>query len=53
VKEILAITTEEFPTPAVRPSNSRLSTAKLMQDFAVELPDWRDGLVEELNQLRI
>lgn len=53
VKEILAITTAEFSTPAARPANSRLSTAKLMQDFSVELPDWRDGLVEELNQLRI
>lgn len=53
VKTVQAITTQEFPTPAARPTNSCLSTSKLMQDFSVELPDWRDALVEELNQLRI
>jgi dTDP-4-dehydrorhamnose reductase len=53
VKEIQAITTSEFPTPAVRPANSRLDTSKLMQDFSVQLPDWHDALVQELNQLRV
>lgn len=53
VKAIQAITTKDFPTPAARPANSCLNTSKLMQDFSVQLPDWRDALVEELNQLRI
>jgi dTDP-4-dehydrorhamnose reductase len=53
VKKIQAITTSEFPTPAVRPTNSRLDTSKLVQDFSVQLPDWRDALIQELNQLRI
>jgi dTDP-4-dehydrorhamnose reductase len=53
VKAIHAITTQDFPTPAARPANSRLDTSKLMRDFSVLLPDWRDALVEELNQLKI
>ena len=53
VETIQAITTKDFPTPAARPANSCLNTSKLMQDFGVELPDWRDALVEELNQLRV
>lgn len=53
VETIQAITTKDFPTPAARPANSCLNTSKLMQDFAVELPNWRDALVEELNQLRV
>lgn len=53
VKTIQAITTKDFPTPATRPANSCLNTSKLMQDFAVELPSWRDALIQELNQLKI
>lgn len=53
VKAIQAITTQEFPTPAVRPANSCLDTSKLIQAFDVELPAWRDALVEELKLLRI
>jgi dTDP-4-dehydrorhamnose reductase len=37
---ITAITTEEFPTPARRPSYSVLSNSRLKQDFGLELPAW-------------
>ena len=50
---IQAITTEEYPTPAVRPRNSRLDCSKLARDFAVVLPDWRDALRMELNKLEV
>jgi dTDP-4-dehydrorhamnose reductase len=39
-----AISTAEYPTPAGRPANSRLDTAKLEQTFGVTLPPWTDGV---------
>lgn len=48
------INTSEYPTPAKRPSNSRLSTAKLRNSFSLHLPDWQSGvtrmLMEALNK---
>lgn len=48
VQNIHAITTQEYPTPAARPANSRLSCEKLQQDFGVTLPHWREALQNEL-----
>ena len=39
-RRVTAITTEEYPTPARRPSYSVLSNSHLKQDFGLELPDW-------------
>ena len=39
-----AIPTSEYPTPAKRPTNSRLSTDKLQQHFNIQLPNWKDTL---------
>lgn len=39
-----AITTADYPTPAVRPHNSRLDQAKLNQTFGVALPAWEQSL---------
>ena len=36
--------TREYPLPAVRPGNSLLSNDKLMQTFALRLPDWDESL---------
>lgn len=41
---VSAITTADYPTPAVRPLNSRLDTRKLCASFGVHLPPWRDGV---------
>ena len=38
------ITSDEYPTPAKRPKNSRLSNEKLASRFGVRAPDWRDAL---------
>jgi dTDP-4-dehydrorhamnose reductase len=46
---VIAIPTSEFPTPARRPANSRLSCAKLAATFGVTLSDWREGLRETLS----
>jgi dTDP-4-dehydrorhamnose reductase len=41
---IEAVPTSAFPTPAKRPLNSRLDTARLRGRFGVVLPDWRHGV---------
>lgn len=54
VTSVKPINTSEYPTPAKRPSNSRLSTAKLRNSFSLHLPDWQSGvtrmLMEALNK---
>jgi len=40
-----------FPTPAVRPANSRMDCTKFCDSFGLVLPDWRhhvNRLVAEL-----
>lgn len=41
--DVKAITTLEYPTPARRPSNSRLDCSKIKQTFGTELPNWRES----------
>jgi dTDP-4-dehydrorhamnose reductase len=38
------ITTADYPTPARRPANSRLSTARLTQDFDITPRAWQDAV---------
>lgn len=50
--QVQKITTADFPTPAARPKNSRLSSDKLFETFGVRLQPWRRALSEvsaELN----
>jgi dTDP-4-dehydrorhamnose reductase len=46
-----AITTEEFPTPAQRPANSRLNCDKAMATFSVRLNDWRKSTADCVREL--
>jgi dTDP-4-dehydrorhamnose reductase len=48
---ITRCSTSDFPTPARRPQNSRLSTVKLRNDFGIDLPDWKDGVHRTLTEL--
>jgi dTDP-4-dehydrorhamnose reductase len=41
---LTSITTEQYPTPAKRPSNSRLSTKKINNAFLIEASDWKTAL---------
>ncbi|MBV8501411.1 MAG: dTDP-4-dehydrorhamnose reductase [Paucibacter sp.] len=48
---IEAIDTTDYPTPARRPLNSRLSTRKLQQTFGLALPDWTVGVDRMLKEI--
>lgn len=41
---LTSITTGEYPTPAKRPSNSRLSTEKITLGLSVKASDWKAAL---------
>ncbi len=45
------IASSEYPTPAARPAWSVLDSGKLASGTGVQLPDWRTGLDEVLDQL--
>ena len=44
IQEVNGISTSEYPTPATRPLNSRLSNQKFQRVFNVTLPDWKQGV---------
>ncbi len=48
VKEVLPITSQEFPTPAPRPAYSVLSGQKVSAALGYPLPHWRESLVRML-----
>ena len=45
------IPTTEYPTPALRPLNSRLDCEAIQKTFGITRPFWRDGLEEILRDL--
>ena len=50
-EQVLPIAASAFPTPAVRPANSRLDSSKFCASFGLVLPDWRvhvNRLIAEL-----
>ncbi|MDE0693160.1 MAG: dTDP-4-dehydrorhamnose reductase [Gammaproteobacteria bacterium] len=50
--EVRAIPTTEYPTPAMRPLNSRLNATQLARTFGIQPPDWRPHLRAYLKSLR-
>jgi dTDP-4-dehydrorhamnose reductase len=48
---VIPCRTADFPSPARRPHNSRLATAKLRRDFGLELPDWKSGVDRTLMEI--
>lgn len=51
VREIKAIPSGDYPTPARRPLNSRLDSTKLCQAFGLAMPDWRLGVARMLDEI--
>ena len=50
---VLPIPTCDYPTPAVRPLNSRLNCNKTEEVFSIHRPDWRIGLKDILTELGV
>ena len=50
-KEVAPVPTSAFPTPARRPHNSRLNTAKLQSTFGLRLPPWQQGVDRMLAEI--
>jgi dTDP-4-dehydrorhamnose reductase len=44
VPNLIPIKTSEYPRPATRPFNSRLSCQRLAQTFGINMPSWEDAL---------
>lgn len=51
VKQVVPITTEQYPTPAKRPAYSVLSNQKITPLLGTYPPYWRDSLKQMLKQL--
>ena len=49
--EVAPVPTSAFPTPAVRPHNSRLDTSRLQTTFGLTLPHWREGVSRMLAEI--
>ncbi len=41
---VVEIASQDYPTPARRPLNSRMSLEKLRRTFGIEMPSWQDAL---------
>lgn len=48
---IAAVPSSAFPTPARRPANSRLSTAKLSAAFGLTMPAWEVGVARLVDEV--
>ena len=49
--KLLAISANEYPTPAIRPTYSVLSNSKLKKNFGIELPHWEHALKQCLSNI--
>ena len=51
VEQVVPIGTDQYPTKARRPRNSRLDLTRLQSVFDITPPHWQDALTPELNRL--
>lgn len=51
--KVNSISSEQYPTRAVRPRNSRMSKKKLVEHGFVPLPAWQDSVTRYTNQLNL
>jgi dTDP-4-dehydrorhamnose reductase len=49
--EIVPIATAQYPTPALRPADTRLACSAIMGRFGVKVAPWRQALQDTLDRL--
>ena len=49
--DVMPVPTSAFPTPAVRPHNSRMNTRKLQTTFGLTLPHWQQGVARMVAEI--
>jgi len=49
--KVAPISSEQYPTPAIRPKNSTLSKKKIKNHFKLQIPSWHQSLKECLNEI--
>jgi dTDP-4-dehydrorhamnose reductase len=49
--QVEPIRTVDYPTPAIRPADSRLDCTAMAREFGIELRPWRSSLVETIDRL--
>jgi dTDP-4-dehydrorhamnose reductase len=49
--DVVPISTSEYPTPALRPANSRLDTSAFQLRFGFVLPGWKESVEETVRRL--
>lgn len=50
-EQVAPVPTSAFPTPARRPNNSRLDTARFRSAFGLVLPPWQQGVARMLDEI--
>ena len=50
VKEVMPITTSEYPTPAKRPVNSGMDCSLLTKNFGISLRPWQESLADMVHR---
>lgn len=48
---VLPVSTEEYPTRATRPSNSRLNTSKIAADYGIMPRPWQEAVADIVDEL--
>ncbi|MFW7379727.1 MAG: dTDP-4-dehydrorhamnose reductase [Oligoflexus sp.] len=51
VQRLVPISTKEFPTPAIRPLNSRLDCSRIKRDLGISVEHWKEELSRVLQVL--
>jgi len=49
--KLTPITTADYPTPAKRPPNSRMSTEKLRRKLGLTMPSWQEATAEVMREV--
>lgn len=53
IVRVLPIRTHEYPTKAVRPAFSVMDKSKIKKELNIEIPHWRDSLINCMNALAL